>query len=1179
MNIIEKYLPLNSIDKIKGLIDELKTMPNSMSPFVRQQIFMNINKAKLAMKFNDAYPESMFTGTAIAVPVIGQETSATSVSNEPTKKSTVTDNVDYLPNETKGDKKFIYGTYIEMAFHNFYLTMHHIYSIVFGEDVMKVGEELYNKNSRSDRKFEADYANEKYIWKPMFERFNLAKPEERDRLNELFFKHFPFLKALDALESQKRVTPIEALKRFSKSIRELRNYYAHYLFKPYDEQIETYTNNEAFIFSIMDILYTGAKREVKSRFAYSDKKMDCAEKFEPNHDRSITDSRGIMKKVRIKKNFKYSLSKSQDDRKVISVFGLVFLASLFLEKKYSKIFADKTHCVNYADQDVICEMLAVYRIRLHVQKLTVSKSTDALALDIINELQRCPKDLFEMLPPEKQKEFRYKPATPSDPEVLMVRKSDRFAHLCLKYLDDAKVFDSIRFHVALGKYFFKFYNKMCIDNTSEPRVRALSKDIHGFGRLSDIEDYRKAVYGELIRDFDETHVHHADDKPYITDHRAKYLIKENKIGLLIRNYHDTSCVMPELNEDGARNVVPTCWMSTYELPALAFLLHLYNGDGSRIEEIIKIKVANQKRLFNDIKDGLLKPVGSESDLLSALSSYGVHSLADIPKNMKDYLLYNTVDTKEIFNGWAKSELERMIVQSEKRLEHIKDDLKMSQNIKQNKFGKKTFVRIKPGRIADFMARDIMFFQPYDDDHSKLTSLNFRIMQAVLALYDGNFDDLTRLLRNAHVIGDANDEFANPIIMGVWRKHSSFSSLTDFYIAYLKERIVYLKKCISEQKFDTLTFLHADRSRWNERTEEFYRALAARYLKDEYEGTKFEKGIELPRGLFDPYIRNELAEIASMKDLASDQEKNISYLIYGYFKNVMDDDTQPFYEERRSYPIFNKLFRKSPRDPKVYRSTKEIRDMLMRKSDKSIRKDIAKYLDRTIAVERIEEEAKLKRLLSNMKNQETEFKQYKIQDIILFLFAKRILLDSSLDSDNSVEFEAFNNIKLSQITSGDTLSQKISIKIKLQDGNGNDKVLTQDDLKLKNYAQFYAILNDRRLPSLLDLIQRSLIRRADIEAELTNYDKVHPSILENVFRFEKEYVEAHEVDIDKIPNLSQMLEDSTDLDFYSRMDVKKIRNSFSHLTYPDSRVSNIHRTDLPQKAKILADTLESHLKKN
>lgn len=1181
MTIIEKFTPLNNIEKINSLITTLKNIPGAMNIVVRNEIYQNIKKAKLQLYFNNTYPESYFNDNRDFIPS-AQETDKTD-SNDESNKDVSNYNlldkyiIDYLPKETQTNKKYVYGTYIEMAFHNYYLTFHHIYALVFGENLMTVSTEYYKKNNLNEAKpsLNDDYACEWAVWTPMFNRFENAKPEQQEHFIYLSRKHFPFLKALQKAKAEKQLKEIiDVLKSFSYVLRELRNVYSHFVFAPSQVQENKYKNNLKFVETIIHNLFNGAKREVKERFGFDENKMECVNNFEENKNRH-RDKFGKIPKYIQKTNFRYALFSQKNNKQNITTFGIIFLTCLFLEKQYARIFSDKTKCIINTDKEVVCELISVYRIRLHIQKLDVSMHTNSIALDIINELRRCPKPLFEMLPSDEQQKFRIKPDSPEEQDVLMVRHTDRFASLLLKYIDDAKIFEKIRFQVSLGRYFFRFYDKKCIDSTGDCRVRSICKDVNGFGRITQIEETRKEKYSNVIRKFEDIHKNTSDDKPYITEHHAQYIINNNKIGIYIRKEDNPQSILPELTPTGVRNTTPTCWLSTYELPALAFLLHLYNADGTRIEDIIQSTFNNYHRLFSDIRDGKVCPVSDESELDVVLKKYGNIKRENLPGKMIDYLLSKNKCVKEIYNKWALSKLQKMIEHTERLLNNIQNDLRNSNDIKNNQLGKKSHITIKPGRIADFLAHDFMYFQPHaEGGNNKLTGLNFQILQSTLAVYDGNFEQLSRILTNAHIIGKPNDELCNPIVMDVCRKNKYFKNIIYFYIEYLKARKNYLTQCIANNNFESLSFLHPAQNKWNERSKDYYRTLAARYLTDEYGGVSFDKSIELPRGLFEPYIRKELSEMDAMKGMAYDNTKNIAYLIYGYMVNVMNDDSQSFYDTKRTYQLFNVLYRKSPRDGKVYYDSSKIRQMLLRNNDNSIRKDITKYISKTIASERANEQERCNALFRKLKNTETELKLYKIQDILLFLIAKRILLDNQNDKESNIKVEAINHIHLKSITDGNTLSQKISISMDILGKNGYKKTILQNGIKLKNYSHLYSIISDRRLPSLLNLINYNVINKTDLDDELKNYNKCHPSVLNSIFEYEKQYIEHN--NFEKIPDLKTMLENSN-VPKEKYVEIKTIRNSFAHQSYPDRSIANTDDVNIPHKAEIISSKLINSLK--
>lgn len=1164
MQIIDNYLPLNSKDKIDELVKELASKGLKSNSAYRE-IFQKIQKYKIQAYFQQTYPENTFTDTPSAKLIKENQSIGSSSTNSQGAKSVSGQQKVQkqsiqipLPPETLGQNKYIYGTYIEMAFHNFFLTISHVYSLVTGLNVLR--------EAQAYRGQIVDYANEKTIWNPMFDTFRHGSPEERLKTVELLNKHFPMLKPFleytrhGKNSKYREYDELDILERLSRFMRILRDVYSHYRFVPYENQLEEYNKTESFIIYGLNLCFLGSKREVKHRFAYTDKEMLCAEEYT---------GRKIEGKMEKRQGFHYSLAKKQDDDTVrIKNFGLVFFVSLFLEKKYSKILCDKTNVVKYEDEKVICEMLAIYNIRLHVQKLTVTKDADALALDIINELQRCPKQLFEMLPPTEQSKFRIKSKSSTDiSDVLMIRHRDRFATMVMKYIDDAKIFQDIRFQVSLGKYFFKFYNKKCIDSSEPDRVRSLCKEIHGFGRLSEIDEAHKEIWADSIREYEDYHRNTADEKPYITDQNAQYMISGNRIGMHICA-DDQHLRLPEVTADGAKNESPDCFMSCYEIPAMAFLIHL-KGGGEYVEGMIKSAIANYRKLFTDIRDGNLQPVGNKDTLNKLLvDQYGGIHIEGLPTNIRQYLLMQQVDVKTAFMKWAEEFIRQQIEYTQQKKERFSDELKIENNSKMNKIGKKSYIVIKPGRLADYMAKDMMMFQPNDENNrGKLTGLNFRILQSVLATYNGEMDALMRVLRNAHLLGEGG----NPIVNSMFSQGMEYSNTKDIYKEYLVQRVKYLQSCLRKRQFEELEFLHSNRTCWSDRNADFYRQLAGRYIHSNQGDIQCDKALELPRGLFEKEIRKELAEIEGTKNIASDRTKNIAYLVYAYFKNVMLDDCQPFYEYKRCYPLFNKLYRKTPTAGNVYFNATEIRDKLNRKSHSSIRKDIE--------CKQSDERNILMDMLSALKKTETDLKRQKIEDMILFLIAQRILIGSTERGSDAVRFDAFSSLKLRDLLSEDVMSRPISLKIKIKSQNGVKKSVYQDEIKLKDYSRFYRFLSDRRLPTLLDLTNSFKLSQRDIETEFSNYDKVHPTVLQEVFNYERRYLESQpNVEGVGSTEFSEIIRNDPELSLHSDM-LTNIRNSFAHGHYPNGqKVQVALQSEIPEKARKVSETFVFEMKK-
>lgn len=194
----------------------------------------------------------------------------------------------------------------------------------------------------------------------------------------------------------------------------------------------------------------------------------------------------------------------------LSGVGVAFLIALFLEKKYINSFISQIHlngkiAENSEEYRIIRRSMSINSIVMPKERLHSDKKGVATALDMLNELKRCPKELFDTLSYEDQSTFRTYSSDHN--EVLFMRSKDRFVQLALQHIDNNNFFKGIRFHVNMGKLRYLFsQDKLCIDN--ERRVRVIEHPINAYGRLAEVEEYRKSDNGTFaksdipIRDFD-----------------------------------------------------------------------------------------------------------------------------------------------------------------------------------------------------------------------------------------------------------------------------------------------------------------------------------------------------------------------------------------------------------------------------------------------------------------------------------------------------------------------------------------------------------------------------------------------------------------------------------------------------------------------------------------------------
>lgn len=923
-------------------------------------------------------------------------------------------------------------------------------------------------------------------------------------------------------------------------------------------------------------------------------------------------------------------NKSDKVYSTLTGFGLAYFCSIFLTKPQAKqmlsdigLFERSPYSKDL--NDIIRDMLSIYRIRSPKgKKLEGSDTKITLALDILNELRKCPKELYDVLSPEGQEFFVDKVNRPNErtPEVVKrFRSTDRFPYLAMRYIDETKLFDNIRFHVQLGKLRFKFFLKTCINGEEE--IRSLQKEINGFGRLQEIEQKRQTDYEAFLQEAKEKAVKiegenfnldllqfekdKADSKPYITDSKAYYNIHNNRIGLfwnekVITDSQQNERIiikqgdyLPSLEviKDGKAPVMmpsPMAMLSIYELPSLVFYDYLLRVTGNNdikknAENIIISKYRGLRQFFTDVSNGKLMPVARKKELSMKLQAkYGLE-LNEIPDKLVNYLTNKKVDINCRRQELTRDRLVKMLKRSIRRRDGFMDDRRMIGN-KENKYGKDSYVDVRHGSLARYLSESFLEWQPSNENgENKLTGINFSKLQSELAVFDdpGKYDLIKHTLDEAGLLSGM---IPHPFLEKVTAR--SIRNIEELYLLYLDEEVKHIKnilgidnyddKKIIEDKVDLkkipipvfnyshLPFVKGE-ARWEERTPDNYKKLAARYL--EVKGR--QASIWLPDGLFTKHIleilRNHFSSNEKLQESLSDKRLTIyaSYLIRTYFEYQLYDNCQPFYnsstrisEEEKVpnkfahfYELFNILNNDKRRNAyvKVPMIVEDINakfstnakdkdgNWIERKGPDGViltderKNTLYKKIIHTEIEERVRNmtekergnhkslkeardamQRKLTRLVSEIKENEKAIRRYKAQDMVMFLMAEKMMEDSEATGEVS-KSEKF---KLRNVCHADLLSQTVNFDIPFKVGEDTAHI-TQEVMSLKNLGELHQLLSDERLPSLLERLVE--IKKKDqnepkfgyseLMGELASYNIHRSRIFKAIHQLEKYVVSKDE----------------------------------------------------------------------
>lgn len=1155
-------------------------------------------------------------------------------------KKTITANIVKRSFTLQNELQPLWAAYFNMARYNMYTTLVHIATAVGLSD-----EE--NMENRMDMM--------KILNEPV-------EPEIEHSLRKLLCRHFPFAVWIcspigkkdskkDSADEDYRVIFVkelrDCLKTVSYTLNFFRNYYSH------SRNVET--RSEAIIRAsrksekqtgiFLKKACTVATRRVKSRFSDKNNKGQAG-MIDDQSMKFITEGKVKLRNNNGEKeiidNPDYFLNPLFLDRSSVlrdgtnperlSTVGKIQLICLLLDKKYITEFLDQSGFLSAFDNDapsprlserrLILEVLSDLRIRLPKRKIDATCNDIQVALDMLNELKKCPKELFELLEAKDRATFDILSSTGE--HILLRRSSDRFTQLALQWFDVNKAFSRIRFQMNAGIFRYLFNDsKTCIDGKT--RLRVLQEPLNCFGRIQEVEDSRESNRdgndgpwkGFEIKGFDEAARNDVNCLPYINDSRARYLITEDNIGIRFSG-DDETCgnYFPRIDENNGKYKVTClpaqCMISIYELQAMLFL-HLLNpgNDGGivPVEKIIIDKVESYRKFFTDIKNGQLTPSGlTESSLKEKLTDYGI-SLSDIPDKLKDYLLKKNNKGRG-FNAYRDRLIETLKEETEYRIKRLEENLKAT-NSDTNKPGKPGYVQIKPGSLASFISKDIVFFQECNADQ-KMTGLNFSVMQGLIATFGSQegatTDDLRMAFRKSGLIAANGSCGTHPFLAIAF--NAGAKNTVDLYKEYLNARKTYLSGIIP----DNAPFLHADRIRWAVNDDAYYKDYAERCL---------QRPVILPRRLFEASIRENLLALEGknaefLKEVINNAGNhcNSAFMIDSYFYYIKDDSPQVFHGAcegdmihtyghrffqvvRRNLKNAEAILSKLEKDSnthKIYIGA--LSDAISWTKKNPVAKS-ASSIGKSSCKEHSEDEIALmiKRAFNEYMETEKTLRRYVIQDELLFLAAMKTVqgklgingnkwrLGNIGPKSKSILDETVPSIKTPAKFSHITKRPHNIIETDLV-----ECVIEQTNVCIKDYGDIYRILADERLYGLLRYHKNETILASDLKGEIEAYDNRRVGVFTDIMEYEHKITKGI-TDMQLCETMGQIKAKSINFNVMQEFDtvnnnvtktkLKSIRNAFCHNSYPEKDLSDsshknnglIHNANVPGAAKEISERIK------
>lgn len=1060
-------------------------------------------------------------------------------------------------------------------------------------------------------------------------------PERQRDLIKHLRNRFHFVDVLIDTEIQKNkpkdvATPIPAkydsnLKWLFKLINDLRNTTVH----PVDHELMLDRRLHKRLFFILNKIYDGSLRTVKTRFDLETSAIEPLLRCD-RKGRAKTPDCFSFALCTDPKNLKDDAALRQSQ--VLHDFGHVLLCSLFLDKSQSaeliSYFWRAGCAIGCTDlqKTIIKELISVYRIRLPIQRLKSDDTPTAVTLDTLSELSRCPRELLETLSPKDQKRFRGNLTSMSasdteddEPSYLFARgHQDRFIPLMMHFLDfdpDSK----LRFAIDFGQFYYNVRLKPSDRFTdAQSRVRRLGHKIVGYDRLTDFETIEKPKeWQELEKNYtdfigqQETITNRASAviehlPPYIVETYPHYHYYDDKIGFRLAKTEEPAAY-PDLALKGweqkkcldpipGKKMEPEFWIGPAQLVHLGFYAYLQKQtqtDYPRLDILLKQYRGGMTKLLIALANGNPELPGEpfsderRQQAQQWLDSFFNHRnsqnfsvmLADLPQVLSQYL---------IGSGHlpvSKDEIERrakhLLNETEQKQEQI--DKLLQQPVKR---GKKGFRPIKCGHIGDFLADDLMRFQPVDrskKDGGKINSQHYQILQAALAYYGAHIDEppkIVDLLRDAGLLAG---DFAHPFLpaLNLEKKPDRFSGLLSFYKAYLQARKQFLEDFLKNIKPQTAppNWLrlkqHSSLDSWLEG------------FKDEDTGKiaidteqRLKQPLPVPKNmLYQPLLtivaeavgispetlHKEGVQSFTRQGQSTEVRPAISWLIRRYLEHK-NDGAQAMYQYPRRHDLFDAYLDK--RTPKQ-RFHEQRQHYLAEQQRKDYLVEIRSVINTPENDPNdTEKKEKLTKQLKYYKRQEKQIRHCATKDMLLYLFAKNHLHTLQLSGTESSPTWPLNNIE------NTLLNTAIHYQLAVPK---TDKILFHPECKIRNLGELRLLVRDKRLPSLMNYYPQheKIINQAEISAELVSYrrakvkamalvHKLENEIMQNCETIEKNSVPAefkpefgegrHGEFLYALYQLSktenrQNQPDSFDMSRFNK--ARLLRNALSHNEYPET----------------------------
>lgn len=971
--------------------------------------------------------------------------------------------------------------------------------------------------------------------------------------------------------------------------------------------------------------YYSVENGIKRKLSISNALKDF---LTTNYQRAIAYAQQRLEEVLLPEDFVIAAQTTLvDTNNNITQDGIIFLSCMFLTREHAiQLMSNAKGLKGTHEKPFIAkrEVMMSYCITLPHDKFVSEDIGQALSLDIINELNKCPKTLYNLMNDANKKAFQ--PNIKNIENVLLnsvgndveeyeayiqeiskkVRSNNRFYYFALRYIEQKRLLGDINFQIDVGKLILNEYPKSY--STGEPQERKIVENAKAFMPLHEIteEDALAKINRTGLSLVFEQYAPH-------------YNIDNNKVGIsfkkdypIARPKTDNKANTPILKQPQAN-----AFLSIHELQKIVLLEYLEPG---ATEKLIKNFVnTNDKKIFNrafvdDIKSKInhLEVFQKRTDGKNS-PAYNPKNLAELKSRkeaLNKLLAPHQLNSKQIptriLNYWLN-------IQEIEDLRQVEERIKLMRNECKNRLkaiDKGNYPKI--GEMATFIARDIVQMIISEDKKHKITSFYYDKIQECLALFeDKEKKDLLIQILDVDLKLYAND--GHPFLQKINLSNTKYTK--DIYRNYLEEKGKKMVKRWNHKKgknieadiswmFTTFYVMEYNKEKNKNMTKvklpdnlsnipftirQFAKSPSdfdtwfnnvskgKQYYKNGKGYQDNKKPVDLPTNLFDTTIKDLI--LKQLKEKGIDDVspiQNYNELFKIWWQKIREDGTQPYYEAERNYTFTvgqesETLTFKLGTKPsfKAYCNSSFTNRLLKLKNVE--REERNKTRSRN-NLQPLTDSDVIKSVAKRIASTEKEIRILQEQDRLSLLMFERLVGNQSDAKLHFIEQVHNESIKAQHTVTG-RLSFDNQGNLVKENKQKISKTITENR-KRKEASLLKKYSYDRRLPELFEYFDTAHVEASVIKEELHTYNTVKDDIFDQVFELEQAIVDKdlegvlskNKYNISHIqhqPYLEWLLENNY-INTADRQFLNMVRNTFSHNQYPQKQTMELYIKDWQEK---------------